>query len=157
MPDPATRLAAAWRTLSTLPAGRLLFAVLLRLTVPYSGSVRPRVVRMEPGIATVEIRDRRRLRNHLRSVHALALANVGELASGLAMTLALPPRVRGIPVRIEVDYLKKARGRIRAEGRAEPPAVIDAETEADAHAELFDADGDLVARMKVLWRLQPTL
>ncbi|HUG40410.1 MAG TPA: DUF4442 domain-containing protein [Longimicrobiales bacterium] len=155
MPTPAARLASAWTTLSRLPAGPRLFDLLIRLMVPYSGSIRPRVVRLEPGHATVDLRDRRRLRNHLRSVHAIALANLGELASGLAMTRALPPDVRGIPVRIEIEYLKKARGRIRAEGRATPPRAVEDETEAHASAELFDPDGELVARMTVLWRLRP--
>lgn len=156
MPTAAARLAAAWRTLSRLPGGRFLFGVLIGLAVPYSGTIRPRVVRLEPGRATVVIRDRWKLGNHLRSVHAIALANLAELASGLAMTMALPEHVRGIPVKIEIEYLKKARGRIRAEGRGAPPRPLDAETEAEATAELFDATGEIVARSRVLWRLRPT-
>lgn len=123
--------------------------------VPYSGSIRPRVLQLEPGRAVVSIRERRRLRNHLRSVHALALANLGELASGLAMTMALPADTRGIPVRIEIDYLKKARGRITAEGRATPPAAVHEEMEDAATAELTDDAGEVVARMVVSWRLAP--
>lgn len=154
-PSPAARMAAAWRTLSRLPGGRTVFGWLIRFMVPYSGSVRPKVLKLEPGHATVEIRDRRRLRNHLRSVHALALANLGELASGLAMTLALPDGVRGIPTRIEIEYVKKARGTIRAEGRAAPPAAIPGETEAEATAMLYDPAGDEVARVVVRWHLRP--
>ena len=155
MRTPAARLASAWSTLSRLPGGRAIFGILIRVMVPYSGSIRPRVERLEPGRATVLIRDRRRLRNHLRSVHAVALANLGELASGLAMTLALPEGVRGIPTRIEIEYVKKARGLIRAEGRADPPASIPGETEAEATADLFDAEGDVVARVVVRWHLRP--
>jgi acyl-coenzyme A thioesterase PaaI-like protein len=95
------------------------------------------------------------VRNHLRSVHALALANVGELASGLAMTLGLPAGTRGIPVRIEIDYIRKARGRIVAEGRAAPPAIVERTRTDVATAELRDESGDLVARMTVVWSLAP--
>ncbi|HSH44664.1 MAG TPA: DUF4442 domain-containing protein [Longimicrobiales bacterium] len=153
MSSPAARLDRAWRVLSPLPGGRWLFRQVIRIFVPYSGSIRPDVSRMGPGHATVAIRDRRRLRNHLRSIHALALANLGELASGLAMVLSLPTGVRGIPLRIEAEYMKKARGRITAEGRATPPTEVEGDVEAEATAELRDDAGDLVARVTVHWRL----
>lgn len=155
MPIPTARLHDAWRRLSGLPGGRRLFDRLLAWMVPYSGSVRPRVLELEPGRAVVAIRERRRLRNHLNSVHAIALANVAELASGLAMTLALPADVRGIPVGIRIDYVKKARGTITAHGHASPPAAVTAETEAEATAELRDEAGDVVAAAVVTWKLAP--
>lgn len=151
----ASRLDRAWRRLSGLPGGRRLFARLLGRMVPYSGTIRPDVVELEPGRAVVALQERRALRNHFRSVHAIALANLGELASGLAMTMALPAGVRGIPIRVEIDYEKKARGRIVAEGVATPPAVIGEATDAIAHAELRDEAGDVVARLVVRWRLSP--
>lgn len=150
-----TRLENAWRRLSGLPGGRWLFGRLLARMVPYSGSVHPRVHELEPGRAVVSITERRALRNHLRSVHAIALANLGELSSGLAMTLALPEGVRGIPTRIDTEYLKKARGTITAVGRAAPPAAVDEAVDASATSEMTDADGDVVARTTVRWRLSP--
>jgi acyl-coenzyme A thioesterase PaaI-like protein len=155
MPTTSARLRDAWRRLSGIPGGRRLFDRLLSWMVPYSGSVRPRVLELEPGRAVVSIRERRRLRNHLHSVHAIALANLAELASGLAMTLALPARIRGIPVRIRIDYVKKARGTIIAHGSASPPAAIPVATEADATAELRDEVGDVVATAVVTWKLAP--
>jgi acyl-coenzyme A thioesterase PaaI-like protein len=126
----------------------------LARAVPYSASVRPRLLDLESGHARIELRDRRAIRNHLHSVHAIALANVAELASGLAMTTALPDTVRGIVVRIGIDYLKKARGTLIAESRCVVPAVT-SESDHDFIAEVRDTSGDVVARATVTWRLGP--
>jgi acyl-coenzyme A thioesterase PaaI-like protein len=143
-----------WRRLSPIPGGRWAFGWLLGRIVPYSASVNPQVVELEPGHARIALHDRRFVRNHLSSVHAIALANVAELASGLAMTTALPDDVRAIVVRICVDYLKKARGTLIAESHCTLPNVV-AETECDFLTDVRDSAGDVVARATVTWRLRP--
>jgi acyl-coenzyme A thioesterase PaaI-like protein len=145
-------LLALWRRLSPMPGGAMAFGWILGRKVPYSGTVRPRVLDLEPGFVRIRIRDRRGLRNHLRSVHAIALANVGELTSGLAMTTGLPAGIRGIVVRLRIEYLKKARGTLVAESRCAVP-VVTGPTEYDAIATISDADGDVVAKAVVTWKL----
>jgi acyl-coenzyme A thioesterase PaaI-like protein len=127
---------------------------MLRRFVPYSGTVYPHVLLLEPGHSRVEIDDRHGSRNHLDSIHAIALANVAELAGGLAMTAALPADVRGIVTSIRVEYLKKARGRVIAESRCTVPAV-EGSTSYDVVADVSDSAGDLVARATVTWLLAP--
>jgi acyl-coenzyme A thioesterase PaaI-like protein len=122
--------------------------------VPYSGTTHPLIVELSPGYARLEITDRRGVRNHLHSVHAIALANAAELASGLAMLTALPEGVRGIVTRIEVDYAKKARGRVTAVARCSVP-VIRGPEDHDFESVVTDASGDVVARATVRWRLAP--
>jgi acyl-coenzyme A thioesterase PaaI-like protein len=148
------RLAEAWRRLSRRPGGKWLFSRLVGRMAPYTGTLGARVLELEPGRALVQLRDRRRVRNHLRSVHAIALANLGELASGLAAMTALPAGVRGIPTAIEVDYYHKARGTLTAEGLADLPFVDDGPTLAKVSADIRDADGEIVAQVRVRWTLE---
>ncbi len=152
--SPGTHLLRLWNRLRPLPGGEWLFARIFRWTVPYSGSVRPRIRALEPGYCRVEIPDRRSNRQHLGSVHAIALLNVAEQASGLAMLAGLPDGVRGIVTHISMQYLKKARGTIAAESRVTVPSVS-GDMDFDVTADCIDREGTVVARATVRWRLGP--
>jgi acyl-coenzyme A thioesterase PaaI-like protein len=147
------RLLSVWRRLAGVPGGAWLFSRMVGRMAPYTGSIGARVVELTPGRAVVLLRDRRRVRNHLDSVHAMALANLGELASGLAIVAAMPADVRGIPTTIHVAYVKKARGTLTATGTAELPHVTHPTT-TDVRAEIVDEIGDVVASMSVTWTLE---
>ena len=152
--SPGTRLLRLWNRLSPLPGGQWLFAQVFGRMVPYSGSVGPRISHLEPGYCRVEIPDRRSNRQHLGSVHAIALLNVAEQASGMAMLAGLPDGVRGIVTNISMEYLKKARGTITAESRVAVPTVT-GDTDFDVVADCTDREGTVVARATVRWRLGP--
>jgi acyl-coenzyme A thioesterase PaaI-like protein len=145
---------SAWRRLSPLPGGRWLFTQLVKRMIPYTGSVSPHVEVLEPGYARISIKQRRRLEQHLGSIHAIALMNVAEFASGAAMTTALPPGFRGIVTKISIEYFKKARGIVAAESR---PVLPDLSVDGDHDfvSEVKDQQGDVVARATVTWRLGP--
>ena len=123
--------------------------------VPYTGSVGAVVDRYDPGHVVVSLADRRRVRNHLGSVHAIALANLGELATGLAVIGAMDETVRGILTGLEVSYTKKARGRLRAEALVDIPEVGTETVETRVEARITDEDGDLVSVVRADWRLGP--
>ena len=152
--SPAPRLLATWARLHALPGGRWLFSRLLGWMVPYTGSIGARVEQLVPGHVIVSLRERRAVRNHLRSIHAIALVNLAEVTSGLAMITGLPAGVRSIVTHLEIDYLKKARGTLTAEATVTIPEV---RTTLDylVHADLRDTAGDTVARISVTWRLSP--
>ena len=76
------------------------------------------------------------------------------MASGLAVLVGLPAGVQGIVTGFSITYLKKARGLLTAECRAEKLKVT-AEQEYDAEVAVTDTKGDVVARATARWRLLP--
>jgi acyl-coenzyme A thioesterase PaaI-like protein len=105
---------AIYRRLEGLPLGRWLFTRLICLRAPYFSSIRPVFRDLGPGSATVFIRKRRRVQNHIGTIHALAMGNLCELGAGLVMESTLPPELRWIPKGMSISYLAKAETDITA-------------------------------------------
>lgn len=149
--SPGHRLLQLWDRLSGIPGGRWLFMRLLGRMVPYTGALGARVEELSPGRSRVSLRERRGVRNHLRSIHAVALVNLGELATGLAVLTSLPPGVRGIVTELGASYHAKARGRIEASCTA-PARWTPGET-ARVESHIVDEAGTLVATVTAHWLL----
>ena len=143
-----------WRRLVALPAGKRLFSRVLGQFVPYTGTLGATITVLEPGHCVVLLKERRKLRNHLRSVHAMALANLGEMATGLALMNGLPEKTRGILTRFDIEYLKKARGLLTAECRCDIPSS-NQDRELDVRCEIRDTAGDVVSSVTAHWLIGP--
>jgi acyl-coenzyme A thioesterase PaaI-like protein len=113
---------------------------------PYTGSIGAVVNVLKPGYAEVVLEDRRAVRNHLDCVHAIALANLAELAGNIALAYSLPDDARFIVSGFDIEYTKKARGTITAIGEPPVPRTA-ARQQYDVPVSLRDAAGDEVARV----------
>lgn len=143
-----------WQKLENLPAGKWLFSKALGLMVPYTGALGAVVQQLNPGHTIVTLKDRRKVRNHLKSVHAIALANLAEVSTGLAVLSGMPDDARGILAGIEIQYLKKARGLLTAECQCSIPQSSQ-RTEYLIHGVIRDASGDDVAKATARWLIGP--
>ena len=143
-----------WRRTSALPGGSRIFSVLLGRIVPYTGSISPHVEMLDEGYARVSLRDRRRIRNHLGSIHAIAIMNLAEVASGLALNFSLPSDARSILTGLSVEYSRKARGTLTAESRITVPQTNE-RREYEFVTVVRDPDGEEVARAMARWLVGP--
>jgi acyl-coenzyme A thioesterase PaaI-like protein len=131
----------------SLPGGKRLAALLIGRAIPYTGTIQPLIQSVGEGRAEVAMRDRGPVRNHLRSIHAIALANLGEFTANLAVVSRQPPRTRWIVTRMDIEFVKKARGQLTA--AAEAPVIdwtVDGETTVETV--IRDPAGDVVARTR---------
>lgn len=143
-----------WERAARIPFGDAVFSRFIGFMIPYTGSISPRVEVLERGHSVVRLEDKRAVRNHLASVHAIALANIGEFSTGLALISQMPEGMRAILGSLKIDYLKKARGRLKAEARC---GDVAAGVKADhlVIGEIFDAEKNLVARVEAKWVVGP--
>ncbi len=134
----------AWDRLHRLPGGKVAFSRIVGRAAPYTGTIRPLVEELRHRYARVSMQDRRAVRQHLESVHAIALANLCELTGNIALSYTMPDDARFIVAGISVEYKKKARGTIT--GTCDCPDIPStAEREYQVPVVLKDASGDVVA------------
>jgi uncharacterized protein (TIGR00369 family) len=151
---PAAWIRFGYDTLSFLPGGKQLFGKLLGAAIPYTGSLGARVMELGSGYARVELTERRAVQNHLKSVHAIALANLAELTGNLALVYSLPKGTRFIVRSFSIDYLKKARGVLSAACRIDTP--IDSEpADYELRVAITDTSGAVVAEARLLTKVGP--
>lgn len=107
---------AAYRLAERLPLGlgKRVYSGMIRLAAPYFLSIPATVTGAEPGRAEVRMRQAPWTRNHLGTVHAIALCNLAELSMGVAAEATVPASHRWIPKRMSVEYRAKARGTMHA-------------------------------------------
>jgi acyl-coenzyme A thioesterase PaaI-like protein len=97
-----------WTSLGSLPGGKRLFGALLCWKAPYFRSISPRFVELRAGHCEVAVKKRRKILNHIGTVHAIAMCNMAELAGGTMTEVTIPATHRWIPRGMSVEYLRKA-------------------------------------------------
>ena len=109
-----------WKKTSALPQGSRIFSVLFAQKAPYFATIRPRFVDIRPNRAELVIPKRRRVHNHLGTVHAIALCNGLEAAMGALAEASIPADKRWIPKGMEVSYTAKATSDITCIAETDP-------------------------------------
>ncbi len=120
-----------WNRSSALPLGERVFSFLFAQKAPYFASVRPRFRTLEPNHVELVVPKRRRVHNHLKTVHAIALCNGLEAAMGALAEATIPADRRWIPKGMEVAYTAKATGDVTCIAETDPEQWI-ADTRSDS-------------------------
>lgn len=152
----STSLLRMYQRFDRYPLGRWLFTRAVCFKAPYFATIAPRFERLEDGLCEVSIPDRRRVHNHIGTVHAIALCNLAELSAGIMTDATLPASMRWIPKGMTVEYLKKATGRMHAVARPDIPIVeAGAGYDLPVTVEVRNGGGEEVFRARISMWVSP--
>jgi len=90
------------------PMGLKLFSIAICFKAPYFGSIKPTFIEIRPGFAKAIIKNKRRVHNHIKTVHAIAMANLCEFVGGTLMEVSIAKNMRWIPKGMNIKYVAKA-------------------------------------------------
>ncbi|MEM7053693.1 MAG: hotdog fold domain-containing protein [Pseudomonadota bacterium] len=103
-----------WKVFGGNTVGHWFVSRIVCIKAPYFSSITPRFKDVRPGRVEIFFRKRRRVLNHLGTVHAIAMCNAAELAGGTCLDVSLNSDFRWIPVGMQVQYVKLAKTDLRA-------------------------------------------
>lgn len=146
----------AWGPLSRVPVvGSRVFSLGVSLTAPYFLSIQPHVVDAAPGRAEVRVANRWHVRNHLGTVHAIAMCNLAEAAMGVLAEMTVPDTHRWIPVGMTVRYLRKGETDLRAIAEVPVPDVGEEWFDLVVPVRVLDAHNVEVCHADITIRIEP--
>lgn len=89
------------------PMGQRFFSSFAARQAPYFKTVSPLVTLLEPNQCKIRIKKRKRVQNHIGTMHIIAIANGLEMAMGFMAEASIPPELRWIPKGMELTYPNK--------------------------------------------------
>ena len=135
-----------------LPFGKWIFSQLVSRKAPYFATIKPRFVELRPGYAEVTLRKCRKVENHIRTVHAIAMANLCEIAAGLMTEVSIPNDMRWIPIGMTIKYQQKARTNLRGIAKIDMPDWQDSQ-DLDVPVSVLDNDNNEVVHAVITMKV----
>lgn len=127
-----------------MPGANFLVWLGASLGAPYSANIHPKILLFSEGHLEIGMKKRRAVTNHMRTVHAVAMANLIELTASGAVQASIPKTSRWIPRGMNIEYLKKARTDLRSVCKFNTPDWSVSQ-DFPVNVDLYDNEGDKVA------------
>lgn len=136
-----------------------LTSFLLGQIVPMVGTAKLHFEEVSSQRVVVHIRNRRKVQNHIKGVHAAAMALLAETATGFCVGMNLPDDKLPLIKSLHVDYLKRAQGDMKAVAQLSPEQVQQILTqdkgEVTVPVSITDASGQAPIACQMVWAWVP--
>lgn len=102
--------------INALPDSMSIPALSLTLgrAVKFAGTAGVRVEKLTDYEAVVTLKNRKKVQNHIGSIHAAAMALVGESATGFLVGMSVPDDRIPVIKTMKIDYVKRCSGDLKA-------------------------------------------
>ena len=117
-----SRIVGTMNRLPGLARKRALSAFFGR-TVPFTGTTGIRVEKLEPMLCIISLPNKRRVQNHIGSVHAVASLLIAESATGFLVGMNVPDSRVPVIKTINAEFVKRAKGDMRVVASLSPEQV----------------------------------
>jgi acyl-coenzyme A thioesterase PaaI-like protein len=101
------------------------------------------------------MRKRRAVENHIRTVHALAMGNLCELAAGMVTEVTIPATMRWLPRGMTIEYLRRADSDVTATARFSKTEWSGGPENVAVPVSVVDATGTEVVRAVITMYISP--
>lgn len=147
-------LLSEWQKRSPSRFGRWLFARKVCRRTPYFASVSPQFLELRPALCVVHMPKHAATSGSTGTVHALAVANLCELAVETVTEVTVPPNMRWQTRGMTIEYLRRAESDVTATARLYKTEWGDP-TNLAIPVSAVDRNGTEVVRAVVTVRVEP--
>lgn len=97
--------------------------VAMRNAVPFVGTAGVRIEEMTRTRLVANVPNRRRAQNHIKGVHACAMALLAETCTGLVVGMNVPDDRLPVIKTMKIDFVKRTQGALRAVAELTPQQI----------------------------------
>ena len=147
--------------LQRLPASLRPWATsfMLGKVVPMVGAAGLRFDEISNTRVVVTLRNRRKVQNHIKGLHAAAMALLAETATGFCVGMNVPDDKLPLIKTLKVDYLKRAQGDMTAVAQLRPEQIHQIQTldkgEVTVPVSITDESGADPIQCEMVWAWVP--
>lgn len=145
---------ADWQKRSVSRFGRWKFTRAVCRRAPYFASLKPHFLELRPAVCVVLMPRYPATAGPARSVHALAIANLCELAADLVTEVTVPAGMSWQSRGMTIEYLRRAESDVTATARLNKTEWVESQNVA-VPVTAVDRNGSEVVRAVITVRVEP--
>ena len=146
---------AEWQRRSPSRFGRWLFTRKVCRRAPYFASINPQFLELRPAVCVVLMPKHSTTAGSAGAVHALAVANLCELAAETVTAVTVPAHMRWQSRGMTIEYLRRAESDVTATARLDKVEWSEA-TNVTIPVRAVDRNGTEVVRAVITVRVEPS-